>query len=303
MTMKIAIVQDGPVFLNKEETLLKALSYMDKAANSDIIAFGETWFSGYPAWLDYCPNVGIWDDEKIKEVYARTVANSVSVTGLELDEIRQKAKELNLAVILGINEKVEHGIGNGSLFNSIVTINEFGEIVNHHRKLMPTFTEKLVYSHGDGAGLQSVSIHNQKVGSLICWEHWLPMARQAMHNEGERIHFALWPWVHDRHELACRQYAFEGRCFVIGVGQLMTVAELPESLDIGQLTDTDLLLKGGSCVVKPNGRYLMPPNFTDKFIEIEIDLAETVKEQMTLDVTGNYARWDVFDFSIDKTRK
>ena len=280
---------------------------MEEAAKQevDLIAFGETWFSGYPAWLDFCPGAALWDNQDVKQVYAQTVESSVSTSSPEIQQIAQAAKNYGQVVVLGVNERVESGPGNRSLFNSIFTITADGLLANAHRKLVATFTEKLVYSHGDGAGLKSVDTKFGRLGSLVCWEHWLPMARQAMHNCGEDIHIALWPWVHDRHQVACRHYAFEGRCYVVGVGQKMLGKELPDTLALPEGFDPNTeVLKGGSCVVKPNGEYLLEPDFdTDGLIVVDFEPVQMgIEEQMTLDVTGNYARWDVFDFGVNRKR-
>jgi predicted amidohydrolase len=305
--VKLGIIQSAPVFLDKQKSVQRILEFMREGADQsvDLVAFGETWLSGYPAWLDFCPGAGLWDNAEVKKVYAQTFESAVTIDSPEIAQVCELAAKTRQIVVLGINERVARGRGNRSLFNSIVTITADGNVANVHRKLVPTFTEKLVYSHGDGAGLQSVDTPHGRVGSLVCWEHWLPMARQAMHNSGEDIHFALWPWVHDKHQLACRHYAFEARCYVVGVGQIMTADVFPSGLQLPAGFDpSEPVLKGGSCVVQPNGEYLLPPDFeTDGLICVDVEpRAMGIEEQMTLDVTGNYARWDVFDFNVNATR-
>jgi len=282
--MKIGIVQDGPVYLNKEKTLEKVLGLALEAGkqNLDIIAFGETWFSGYPSWLDFCPNIAIWDHEPTKEAYLMTYNTALSIADPEIGAIQEACRANNVAIIIGINEKVEKGPGNGSLYNTILTFGKDGALLNHHRKLMPTYTERLVHAQGDGAGLN-----------------------QAMHDSGEHLHFCLWPWVHEKHQIASRHYAFEGRCYVVSVGQIMEAQELPSHLELPEGTaPNDSLLKGGSCVVKPDGSYLLEPDFTTRgLITLEIpNFDACIKERMTLDTSGHYQRRDVFDFSVDKNR-
>ena len=148
--MKIALIQDGPAYLNKAQTLEKLLQYMAEAhaKQADIIAVGETWFSGYPSWLDFCPNVALWDHGPTKEAYLLTYQNALSLSDPEVERIQKACKDYNLAMLLGINERVENGPGNGSLYNTILTFGKDGELLNHHRKLVPTYTERLVHAPG-----------------------------------------------------------------------------------------------------------------------------------------------------------
>ncbi|HXG85022.1 MAG TPA: nitrilase-related carbon-nitrogen hydrolase, partial [Pyrinomonadaceae bacterium] len=162
---------------------------------------------------------------------------------------------------------------------------------------------RMVWGQGDAVGLEAVKADFGRVGSLICWEHWMPLARQAMHNSGEHIHIAVFPTVHETHQIASRHYALEGRCFVLAAGLIMTAADLPAQL----LTETDLLklpeniLRGGSCIIAPDGRFVAEPVFDDETIIIaELDLTRIDKEKMTLDVSGHYSRPDIFDFAVNR---
>ena len=134
--------------------------------------------------------------------------------------------------MMGVSERVDSGPGNGTLYNSLLTFDADGRLVNHHRKLVPTFTERLVWGQGGAEGLRSVDTAIGRIGGLVCWEHWMPLARQTLHVSGEWIHVAVWPTVHDMHQVASRHYAFEGRCFVLAAGQLMATSELPDDLEV-----------------------------------------------------------------------
>jgi predicted amidohydrolase len=213
-----------------------------------------------------------------------------------------------MVICIGVNEIVKTGIGNGTIYNSLLFIDANGSIVNHHRKLMPTFTEKLLYGIGDGHGLKASETHLGRIGGLICWEHWMPLTRQAMHNSGEHIHIAVWPWVHDIHQLASRHYAFEGRCFVVAVGQIMRVKDFPGELKLHDHLKNEpgeLILKGGSCIIAPDGSYVLGPQIGDEGIIIHeiTDLERIYKERMTLDTSGHYNRNDIFNFGINNERK
>ncbi len=237
------------------------------AKESQLIVFGETWLCGYPAWLDHCPEIGIWNNEATKEVFMQLHKNSVALDGEEMAAICAAAKEYKVIVCIGFNEKILNGIGSGTIYNSFVLINEDGEIVNHHRKLVPTFTEKLLYGQGDAAGLKTVDTKWGKIGGLICWEHWMPLSRQALHNEAEIIHIALWPTVHEMHQVASRHYAFEGRCYVIAAGQITQVKDFPSSLSLPshlKVTPEKYILNGGSCVIMQKANTCCHHSLTKK---------------------------------------
>jgi predicted amidohydrolase len=269
-----------------------------------LIAFGETWLTGYPAWLDCCPQAALWNHEATKEVFAQLRRNSVVVPGKETIALGDVARKHGVVVVIGINERVEAGAGNGTLYNSLLTFGADGALLNHHRKLIPTYTERLVWGQGDGAGLEAVTTPIGRVGGLVCWEHWMPMARQTLHTSGEHFHIAVFPTVHEMHQIASRHYAFEGRCFVLAAGSIMKAGDLPSELaatdDIAATPDR-LLLRGGSCIIAPDGSYVVEPVFDEeKIITAELDLTMIDKEKMTLDVSGHYSRTDVFDLKVNK---
>lgn len=309
-SLKIAIIQHSPVYLNLEASTAKALRLIKEAEGNSVqlVVFGETWLSGYPSWLDHCPEVALWDNDITRDVYAQMHSNSMDVKGAEMRMLCNAAKDLKLLICMGFNEKVTSGIGNGTIYNSMVFINDQGEIINHHRKLVPTFTERLLYGNGDAAGLKTVDTHWGKMGGLICWEHWMPMSRQVLHNEGELIHIALWPGVHEMHQVASRHYAFEGRCFVIAAGQMMKAKDIPAGLtlppDLVNNPD-NYILHGGSCVIDPRGDYILQPQFDKEdilYCSIE-NFDEAIKEKLTLDTSGHYSRWDIFDLTVNRVRK
>lgn len=303
-SIKVAVVQASPIYLDLGASLAKAVELVKAAAarGARLVAFGETWLPGYPAWLDFCPDAALWNHAPTKEVFARLRRNSVVVPGEATEALAAAARQLNVTVIIGVNERVESGAGNGTLYNTLLTFGGDGTLVNHHRKLVPTYTERIVWGQGDGRGLKAVETPNGRVGSLVCWEHWMPLARQAMHVSGEHVHVAVYPTAHEMHQIASRHYAFEGRCFVLAVGLLMRVRDLPEGLARpAGLADKpeEFILRGGSSVIAPDGSYVVEPVFDEERIIIaELDLTDIDRERMTLDVTGHYSRPDVFDFEL-----
>jgi len=307
--MIVAIVQDGPAYNQLDQCLEKAndLVFIAKKNKADLIVFGESWFSGYPVWIDYCKDVNLWDHEPIKKVWSEMYRNSVDLKSSDLSSFFQVLKDNKMYAVAGLNEKITSGKGNKSIYNAVLTIGPNGEILNHHRKLMPTYTEKLVYALGDGAGLNAVDTSFGRLGSLICWEHWMPMSRQAMHDQAEDLHIALWPFVKEANHLASRHYAIEGRCHVVAVGQVMHLNELPSQLEISEsitLPKNNLLLSGGSAVYGPNGDIIQQAVYDSReMIFCELELSSNIKENMNLAVSGHYQRDDVFSLNINKVRK
>jgi nitrilase len=300
--VRVAIAQSAPVYLDKRASLAKALDLVQQAAKRDaqLVAFGETWLPGYPAWLDVCPGAALWDNTFAKEVFAKLRNNSITVPGEEVNALSEAARDLKIAIVMGASERVDAGPGNGTLYNSLLTISEGGQLRNHHRKLVPTYTERLVWGNGDGRGLEAVSTSAGRIGGLICWEHWMPLARMAMHNSGEHIHVAAWPTVHELHQLASRHYAFEGRCFVMTVGLMMPAADVPRELPRGvplSSDDEQWIERGGSAIIGPDSHYIVEPVFNrEELIVADLDFKEIDREAMTLDVSGHYARPDLFCF-------
>lgn len=305
MKTTIAIVQSSPSYYDLKESLNKATDFIQSAAQqgAQLITFGETWLTGYPAWIDYLPKVALWDYEPTKQAFQLMYDQAICVPSSETEQLGELARKHQIVIVIGVNEK---GV-NGTIYNSLLTFDPHGNLAIHHRKLMPTYTEKLLYGLGDGKGLATIQTNFGRVGSLICWEHWMPLTRQAMHNAGEHIHVAVWPTVHDKHQLASRHYAFEGRCFVVASGQILRVKDLPPILELPPELSSQpdhFLMRGGSAVIAPNGAYLMEPKFDieDLFIVEIPDINQTIRERMTLDVTGHYQRKDVFHFDVNTVR-
>lgn len=307
--MKVAIIQDGPIYLNAQATLDKTITLINEASakGADLIVFGENWFSGYPIWLDVCSDVNLWDYEPVKNVWQKTFEEGLSIGSSIMLQLQAAIKEADIYVIMGANEPISSGKGNGTIYNTIFTFDSDGKLINHHRKLMPTYTEKLVHGLGDGAGLNVIDTPHGRIGSLICWEHWMPLTRQAMHDEGEDLHIALWPYAKELHQLASRHYAHEGRCYVIAVGQVMHKNEVPKMLSLSEqivLPDSNLILRGGCAVYGPDGSVVKPPVYDSReVIYVDLDLKQSIRERMNLSVSGHYQRDDVFNLTVNKDRK
>ena len=265
------------------------------------MAFPETWLPGYPAWLDLCRDAGLWNYAPVKRVFRRMAEASVEVPGPVTAELGRLAEAGRLTLVIGVTERVATGPGNGTLYNALLTFGPDGRLLNHHRKLVPTYTERMVWGPGDGAGLRAVETPAGRVGGLVCWEHWMPLARQALHVSGEDVHVAVWPWVHEMHQVASRQYAFEGRCFVLAAGALLRTEDLPPELELapGVVRGDGWVLRGGSAIIGPDGGYLAEPVFErEELVTAQVDPGRRREELMTMDVAGHYARPDVFAFAV-----
>lgn len=271
-----------------------------RAAGASLVVFPETWIPGYPAWLDLCRDAALWDHAPTKAVFARMVRDSVVVPGPALDALGAMARESETTLVVGVSERVDRGTGRGTLYNTLLTVGPDGHLLNHHRKLVPTYTERLVWGTGDAEGLRAVDTPAGRVGGLVCWEHWMPLGRQALHESGEDIHVAVWPTAHEMHQVASRHYAFEGRCFVLAAGALMRASALPPELEPHpeRVTSPDQwVLRGGSAIIGPDGRYLVEPVYDAPHVLVaELDLERIREESMTLDVTGHYHRPELFAF-------
>ena len=299
---KVAAIQASPVFLNKESTIEKACDLIGEASRQGaaLCVFPETWVPGYPFWAGRVAHK--FGDRTIKTVYARLYANSVDDSGPEVNKIGKAAKEGAIFVALGINERTP----TGTLYNSILFFGKNGKLLGKHRKLVPTFNERMVWAHGDGSTLHVFDTEIGKISGLICWEHWMPLARYSLYSNGEQVHTSLWPGLSETSLLACRTMAFEGRTFVVASGSYLMKDMIPGDLEIqDQLNDLpDILFRGGSCIVGPDGSFLADPVYDQEtIVYADIDFARIYEEKQTLDVVGHYARPEVFKLNINRTEQ
>ena len=307
---KIAVVQHPPVYLNLRESVALASQYIIEAASQNVrmVVFPETWLPGYPVWLDYAPEAGIWDNPSAKALFRLLFENSIEIDDEYFKALSNSAVENNCLIVMGANERFGR-----TLYNTIFYFKPDGDF-ELHRKLMPTYTERLVWGMGDGSTLPTIDHNGTKITGLICWEHWMPLARAAVHQNGEDIHIAQWPMVKDLHQIASRQYAFEGQCYVIAAGCTLTKDQMIKGIlsvtgeenialelinSIPEDNDTQLL-KGGSSVIKPNSEYLIEPVQNEcTIIYTELDLGILSEGNLFIDTNGHYSRPDVFQLHVN----
>ena len=300
MSIRVAAVQAAPIHLDLNRSLQNALALIAEAAalGANLIVFGETFLPGYPAWLDCCRDVALWDYDPVKKVFARLRENSVVVPSETTEAIGCAARDHGVVVNIGVHERVAEGWGRGTLYNTILTFGADGALLNKHRKIMPTYSERMIWGQGDGSSLRAVQTEVGRVGGLICWEHWMPLARQALHTSGEDVHVAAWPQVKEMNLVASRHYAFEGRCFVIACGSIMRASEIPAELELIESLKQNLdalVLNGGSAIIAPDGKVIAGPVFeAETIVTADLDFSQIAEESLTLDVTGHYFRPDIF---------
>jgi nitrilase len=301
----VAIAQVAPHFLDLDGSLDRAAAAIKgaAAAGARLVVFGETWLPGYPVWADR----GVpWEDAAAKATYARLVQNAVEVPGPAVSRLASCAREHGVHLVIGVNER-EARFSRRTLYNTLLYLSDEGDVLGAHRKLVPTHSERVIWGGGDGSTLLVAETPLGRLGGLICWEHWMPLARFAMHAKGEDVHVAVWPDAPENHHLASRAYAFEGRCFVVCAADYLTLDDVPADVPIRgileEVADDGVLLAGGSGVVGPDGSWIAGPIEGEELVVTDIDLERIAEEQQALDAAGHYNRPDVFRVIVDETPK
>ena len=307
-TLKIALAQISPVWLNKEKTINKVLKSIEEAGenNCELIVFGEGLVPGYPFWLALTDGAA-WNTKVNKELHAHYARNSVSIESGDLDGVCKLAKKHKMAVYLGIIERPQDR-GGHSLYASLVFINEKGEIKSVHRKLQPTYDERMTWSPGDGNGLQVHSLKQFTVGGLNCWENWMPLPRAALYAQGENLHIAVWPGSEHNTKDITRFIARESRSYVISVSSMMNITDFPKDtphLDEILKKSSNVLANGGSCIAGPDGEWIVPPVCNKEGLVIieTIDFNRVYEERHNFDPVGHYSRPDVTKLIVNRERQ
>ncbi len=305
--IKVGIAQIAPIWLNKVETAKKVISYIENAAKEscDLVTFGETLLPGYPFWISLT-NGAEFNSKVQKEIFAHYLRNSINIERGDLKEVCETAKRLQIAIYLGIAEKAENR-GGHSIYCSLVYINKLGEIKSVHRKLQPTFEERLCWSPGDGNGLRVHDLEGFTVGGLNCWENWMPLSRTALYAQGENLHVAVWPGSDRITTDITRFVAKESRSFVISTSGLMRKEDFPTDtphLDLISANAPCILANGGSCIAGPDGEWIIPPQKdTEQLITAEIDLNRVYEERQNFDPSGHYSRPDITQLHVNRERQ
>ncbi|MBU0969491.1 MAG: carbon-nitrogen hydrolase family protein [Proteobacteria bacterium] len=309
--LKVALVQESPVFLNLPASILKAKALIGKAAatGAKMVVFPETWLPGYPVWLDTAKEAALWDHQGAKSLYRLLCQNSLALGSEPFRQLQCIAGEKRIQLVMGCHE-----INGNTLYNTMVFFSANGQDFQIHRKLIPTYNEQMIWGRGDGSTLKTLDSELGPIGGLICWEHWMPLARAAMHARKEVVHVAQWPSVIELHQLASRHYAFEGRCFVLACGCVLSKKQVLEGFDSLEENEPearrmlenmatgadDLLMTGGSAVIGPTAAYITPPSYDPRaIVYADLNPALIREAAMVMDTNGHYARPDVFSLSVN----
>ncbi|WP_282123669.1 carbon-nitrogen hydrolase family protein [Algibacter mikhailovii] len=305
--LKVALAQISPVWLNKVETLNKVKQSIIEASKEscELIVFGEGLVPGYPFWLSLTGGAE-WNKAINKELHAHYVRNAITIENGDLDSICELAKQNSIAIYLGV---IERPIDRGghSVYASLVYINEMGLIKSVHRKLQPTYDERLTWSPGDGNGLKVHALKDFTVGGLNCWENWMPLPRAALYGLGENLHIGVWPGSDHNTKDITRFIARESRSYVISVSCLMTKEDFPKDtpyFDELYKNAPEVLANGGSCIAGPDGEWIVEPVIDKAGLILQtIDFNRIYEERQNFDPVGHYSRPDVTKLHVNTERQ
>jgi nitrilase len=302
----VAAAQLGGPWLKPTARMARVVEAAQVAAHAgaELVAYPETYLSGYPFWPSRTQGA-LFDHPDQKSCYAYYLDAAIEVGGREHRELEAVAADLGITLIVGVTER-GRGAGRGTVWCTLLTIDPRRGLVGHHRKLVPTYDERLVWGQGDGAGLRTHPVGRATVGSLNCWENWMPQARTALYAQGETVHVAAWPGSSKLTGDITRFVAAEGRMFVVAASGLITSdsipADFPLAVELRQASDT-VVFDGGSAVAGPDGQWVIPPVAGEEGLLVaDLDLDRVSAERLNFDPTGHYNRPDVFQTVVNRRR-
>ncbi len=301
---KVAVVQASPVLFNREATIEKTCRLILEAAEKDVklILFPEAFIPAYPRGLSFGAVVGSRSSEG-RRTWQRYWENAVDVPGPAVEIIGEAVREAGVYLAIGVIER-DTQFSQGTLYCTLLYFGPDGMLLGKHRKLKPTGSERLIWGEGDGSTLTVLKTELGKIGGLICWENYMPLARMAMYSKGVEVYLAPTADARDTWQITLRHIACEGRCFVLGCNQFVTKEMYPDDLEgLDELDEhPDVICRGGSAIISPFGEVLAGPLYDKEGILFaDLDLAEVARGKFDFDVVGHYARPDVFQLVVNES--
>lgn len=303
--MKVALAQIAPVLLDRSATIARIVGALERAheQGASLVCFGETLLPGYPLWVSRTDGAR-FDDALQKELHALYLAQAVCVEAGDLAPIQEAARAHGQWVVLGAAERPRDR--GQTLYASAITLGPDGAVRSCHRKLVPTYEERLCWGIGDGHGLVTHDLGSFTLGSLNCWENWLPLARASLHAQGETLHVMLWPGSAGLTQDITRFVAREGRSYVLSASSIAREQDLPADLPARERMAEagELLYDGGSCIAGPDGAWVIEPVVgREEILVAELDPAAVRRERQNMDPSGHYSRPDVLRLHLDRDRQ
>jgi nitrilase len=303
----VGMAQIAPIWLLRDHTIEKINTYIAEAArkNCELLVFSEALLPGYPFWIERTDGARFESDIQ-KEIFAWYMSQAICIEAGDLNPICQQVAKSGINIYLGIIERPADR-GGHSLYCSLVYIHSSGKILSIHRKLVPTYEERLCWSPGDGHGLTVHKCGPFTVGGLNCWENWMPLARTTLYAKGEDLHVAVWPGsAHNTHDIT-RFIARESRSYVISCSGILKRSDIPSAIPLAeyiQAQSEDLIADGGSCIAGPDGKWIVEP-ITEKeqLIIATLDHRMIRRERQNMDQGGHYSRPDVLKLNINFDRQ
>ncbi|MBL4871938.1 MAG: carbon-nitrogen hydrolase family protein [Rhodobacteraceae bacterium] len=301
---KVAVVQEPPVYLNLAKSIERAAEIIGKAADQScgLVVFPEAWLPGYPTFVwRLAPGA---DMGKTDELYRRLLSNSVDLSKGDLLPLQEAAKEHEVVVVIGYQE-IDGTCSASTIFNSCAIIDSDGTLANNHRKLMPTNPERMVWGFGDGSGLNVVDTAVGRIGTLICWESYMPLARYALYAQNIDIYVAPTWDSGDMWQATMQHIAREGGCWVISCATSLEASDIPDDVPYRDelFPNKDEWVNPGDAVVyKPFGGIVAGPMHCEKGLLIsDLDITEVQASRRKFDASGHYARPDIFKLAVNRT--
>jgi nitrilase len=300
--VKVAVVQAAPVLFNREATIEKACALIREAGHNGakLILLPEAFVPAYPRGFSFGIVVGSRTPEG-RLLWERYWENSIDVPGPETEALAEASREAGAHTAIGIIER-DQEYSRGTLYCTLAYFSPEGKYLGKHRKLKPTAAERLIWGEGDGSTLPVFETGIGKIGGLICWENYMPLARMAIYGKGVEIYLAPTADSRDTWQSTVKHIACEGRCFVLGCNQFVTKDMYPADLaGIHELeSQPDIMSRGGSVIVSPLGEVLAGPLWDKEgILYADLDMSEIVKGKIDFDVVGHYARPDIFQLQIN----